>query len=342
MRTIQKQHPPEMEPHGGRCSVAAWAILDRHGMLPIETVRVLPIVAVQIAPGPVTPALEDQLLRACSAGLARAVCVSARDTTAEPPRGIAIVSWASDEHVSIEVGLGRDDAPLWVSRELDFVAADPERERWRAVGFTIALLADDPRFWPRPEPALPAPPAPEPHDTATPVDEHPAATGGDGTWLAEVRALGGSGVVAGALRWGGELRLSLPLSRFFFATASVDYALARESSLDVRWFDASAGAGLYVPALFADVDARLRVELRGENVAVAVRRDALTERHGAWVPGVSLGGDLLWSLADSWLLSARADAFWLDGSTAIVSANRRLGAVAGAGLLLGLGAGYRF
>jgi len=302
---------------------------------------VLPIVAVQIAPGPVAPVLEEQLLRACSAGLARAVCVSARDTVAEPPRGIAIVSWTSAEHVSIEVGLGRDDEPLWVSRELDFVAADPERERWRAVGFTIALLADDPRFWPRPEPE--PPPAPEPaHDTVTPVDEAPGATGRDGAWLVEARGLGGSGVVAGALRWGGELRLSLPLSRSFFATVSVDYAIARDGSLDVRWFDASAGAGLYVPALFADVDARLRVELRGENVAVSVRRDALTERHGAWVPGVSLGGDLLWPLAESWLLSARADAFWLDGSTAIVSANQRLGAVAGAGLVLGLGAGYRF
>lgn len=313
-------------------------------MLAVETVRVLPIVAVQIAPGPVAPALEAQLLRACSAGLARAVCVSASDSTDEPPRGIAIVSWASAEHVSIEVGLGRDDAPLWVSRELDFVAADPERERWRAVGFTIALLADDPRFWPRPEPEPPPPaPAPEPpHATATPVDVGLAETGREGSWLVEARGLGGSGVVAGALRFGGELRLSLPLSRSFFATASVDYAFARDSSLDVRWFDVSGGVGLYVPALFADLDARLRVELRGENVGVTVRRDALSERHGAWVPGVSLGGDLLWPLAESWLLSARADAFWLDGSTAIVSANQRLGAVAGAGLVLGLGAGYRF
>jgi hypothetical protein len=302
---------------------------------------VLPIVAVQIAPGPVAPALEDQLLRACSAGLARAVCVSSRDTVAEPPRGIAVVSWVSAEHVSIEVGLGRDGAPLWVSRELDFVAADPARERWRAVGFTIALLADDPRFWPRPEPAVSSP-APEPRDDGALIDESPAAADHDGAWLVELRGLGGSGVVAGALRWGGELRLSLPLSRSFFATASVDAALARDGELDVRWFDASLGAGLYAPAWFANVDARLRVELRGENVAVTVRRDALTERHATWVPGVSLGGDLLWPLAESWLLSARADAFWLDGSTAVVSANQRLGTIAGAGVVLGLGAGHRF
>jgi hypothetical protein len=305
---------------------------------------VLPIVAVQIAPGPVAPALEAQLLSACSAGLARAVCVSARGIGSEPPRGIAIVSWTSDERVSIEVGLGRDDEPLWVSRDLEFAAADPERERWRAVGFTIALLADDPRFWPRPEPASPpSPRAPEPpRDGVVPVDEGPARAGREGSWLAELRGLGGSGIVSGSLRWGGELRLSLPLSRSFFATASADYAIASDGELDVRWLGASIGGGLYVPGLFADVDARLRVELRGENVAVTVRRDALAERHEALVPGVSVGGDLLWPLAESWLLSARADAFWLDGSTPIVSGGERLAVVAGAGITLGLGAGYRF
>jgi hypothetical protein len=344
--SVQAAHHPETALQNS--AAPAQAVRGLPGQSRIATVccpsrpPVLPIVAVQIAPGPVAPALEDQLLRACSAGLARAVCVSARDTVAEPPRGIAVVSWASAEHVSIEVGLGRDDAPLWVSRELDFVATDPPRERWRAVGFTIALLADDPRFWPRPEPAAPPPPAPEPQDQGAPVAHDPAAASRDGAWLVELRGLGGSGVVAGALRWGGELRLSLPLSGSFFATASVDYALARDGALDVRWFDASLGGGLYAKALFADVDARLRVELRGENVAVTVRRDALTERHGTWVPGVSLGGDLLWPLAESWLLSARADAFWLDGSTAILSANQRLGTIAGAGLVLGLGAGHRF
>jgi hypothetical protein len=299
---------------------------------------VLPIVAVQIAPGPAAPALEDQLLRACSAGLERARCVSARSVGGEPPRGVAVVSWASAEHVSIEVGLARGDEPVWVSRELDFVAADPESERWRAVGFTIALLADDPRFWPAPEPEPAPPSSPE----ALPVDVSPPPDARGAGWLAEVRGIGGSGVVSGPMRWGAEVRLSVPLSTAFFATASVDYSLARDASLDVRWFGGSLGAGLYLPALFANIDARLRVELLGENVAVAVRRDALSEQQTAWVPGVSLGSDLLWPIAGRWLLSARADAFWLDGSTGIVSANQRIGAVAGAGLVLGLGAGYRF
>jgi len=299
----------------------------------------LPIVAVQIAPGPATPALEDQLLRACSAGLERARCVSARNVGGEPPRGVAVVSWSSAEHVSIEVGLAHGDEPVWVSRELDFVAADPESERWRAVGFTIALLADDPRFWPPPEPEPAPAPAPPP---AQPLDVSPPPEARGSGWLAEVRGLGGSGVVSGPMRWGAELRLSAPLSTAFFATASVDYSLTRDDSFDVRWFDGSLGAGLYLPALFANIDARLRVELLGENVAIVVRRDALSQTKRYWVPGVSLGGDLLWPISGGWLLGASADAFWLDGSTVIVSAQEELGTVASAGVVLGLGAGYRF
>lgn len=304
----------------------------------------LPIVAVQIAPAPVAPAVEDQLLRACSAGLERARCVSARGLGGVAPRGVAVVSWASAEHVSIEVGLAGSD-PLWVSRELAFASADPESERWRAVGFTIALLADDPRFWPEPE--VPAPsdalidpgPSGEAGAGEGSAGESPA---GEGAWLAEVRALGGSGIVSGPPRVGAELRLSAALSPALFVTGGVEYALARDGALDVRWFDARLGAGLRLPGPLDELEARLRVELVGENVAVAVRGDASTERQSAWVPGVSIGGDLLWAVSEVWRLGARADVFWLDGSTAIVSAGQRLGAVAGAGLVLGLGAGYRF
>jgi hypothetical protein len=294
---------------------------------------VLPIVAVQIAPGPAEPVLEDQLLRACSAGLERARCVSARFSGAQPSRGVAVVSWDNAEHVSIEVGLARDDEPVWASRELEFIASDPETERWRAVGFTIALLADDPRFWPEPDPAPP--------EDSTPREASKALDDAD-RWLAELCAIAGSGVVSGPLRWGAELRLSVPISEAFFATASADYSLARSASLDVRWFGGSVGAGLHLPALFADIDARFRVELLSENVAVAVRREALSERQSAWVPGVSIGSDLLWPIARVWVLSARVDAFWLDGATSIVSAGQRIGTVAGAGLVLGLGTGYRF
>jgi hypothetical protein len=285
--------------------------------------------------------MEEQLLRACSAGLERARCVSARGLGGEKPRGIALVSWLGGERVSIEVGLASGNAPLWVSRELAFAVADPELERWRAVGLTIALLADDPRFW---APVLPAPSALE----ARPAVDVPSTASADSAprlgngVLAELRGLTGTGVVSGPLRWGAELRMAVPLSSLFFVTGSVDYALASDTSLDVRWFDATLGLGVSAGSPLSDVDVRLRLELLGENVAVTARRDGLGDRASAWVPGVSVGADLLWSIGAHGLLGVGADAFWVDGSTAILSAGERVGAVAGAGVVLGLGAGYRF
>jgi hypothetical protein len=306
---------------------------------------VLPIVAVQIAPGAAAPALAEQLIFACNAGLERARCVTAgelpaRSVDGEKPRGIAMVSWDGAGRVSIEVGLANGDAPVWVSRQLEFADADPEAERWRAVGLTIALMADDPRFW-----VMPPQPAPllgqAPSDTARPSGNDAIAHAGSGI-VAELRGLTGAGIVAGPWRWGAELRLTVPLASVFFVTGSANYALATDSALDVRWFDATLGLAVAAGSVFAGLEARLRLELLGENVAVTVQRDAASARANAWVPGVSVGADLLWALDERWLLSTRADAFWLDGSTAIVSAGRRLGAAAGAGVLCGLGAGRRF
>jgi hypothetical protein len=245
--------------------------------------------------------------------------------------------------VSIEVGLGarEGDAPLWVSRVLEFAAGDPENERWRAVGFTIALLADDPRFWP-PEPAEPT------RAAAVPLDTPPAAGAGSASLpdrvplIAELRALTATGMLSGTWRWGLEGRLAVPLTSLFFVTGGAGYSLASDAAVDSRWLDLSAGIGLRVPSLFADVDARLRLELLAENVAVTGHLGELTDRSTAWVPGASFGGDLHVPLGADWLASARTDVFLLDGSSGIVSAGRRVGASVGAGLMLGLGAGYRF
>jgi hypothetical protein len=308
---------------------------------------VIPIVAVQIAPAAPMPALEEQLLAACNAGLEHARCVPASAVAGEKPHGVALVSWDGTAHVSIEVGLANGDSPVWVSRELSFAGEDPEIERWRAVGLTIALLSDDPRVWPEPpEPA--AAPAVEvslPVDVAPGAAELPGAVQSSlepsGATL-ELGGLAGTGVVSGPLRLGAELRLAIPVWSVFFATGSVSYALASDTSIDVRWFDVRLGLGVALGSPFASVDVRARLELLGENVAITERRAGESARDDAWVPGVSLGGDLLWSPDERWLLFARADVFWLDGATGIVSAGERAGASAGAGALFGLGAGYRF
>jgi hypothetical protein len=308
---------------------------------------VIPIVAVQIAPAAPMPALEAHLLAACNAGLEHARCVPASAVAGEKPHGVALVSWDGAAHVSIEVGLANGESPVWVSRELRFAGEDPEIERWRAVGLTIALLSDDPRFWP-----VPPEPASVPSANASlPVDATPSAVevlgSGQGTFepsgaALELGGLVGTGVVSGPLRLGAELRVAIPVSAAFFATGSVSYALASDGSIDVRWFDAKLGVGVALGSPFDGVDVRARLELLGENVAITERRAGESARASAWVPGVSLGGDLLWSLDERWMLFARADVFWLDGATGIESAGERAGASAGAGAVLGVGAGYRF
>jgi hypothetical protein len=317
---------------------------------------VLPVVAVQISPGyeaPVAsasesaaragaaralPVLQERMLSACSAGLSRARCVSAHEVEAEA-KAIAVVSWRSPEHVSIEVGLTDREAAVWVSRELDFSEADPAAERWRAVGFTIALLVDDPRFWssvePEPEPPPPVTAQVAEHDVSPAVD-------GAGGLRVELRALTGAGLVSGPWRLGAELRSSVPLVGALFVTGRASYALAQETALDMRWFDVSLGVGLASQGLLPGIAGRVRLELLTENVAATVRLGELRDARNAWVPGALAGGDLFVSLAGPWSLSAGADVFWLDGSTVIQGAGQRLATSAGAGLLLGLGAGCAF
>jgi hypothetical protein len=149
-------------------------------------------------------------------------------------------------------------------------------------------------------------------------------------------------LVGGALRIGGALRLSIPFAARFFATGSGSYAFASGATVDARWFDASLGVGWFAPELFSNVDARVRLEALLENIAVTGQRAGVSDRQAAWVPGGLLGADVLWHVDESWLLTAHADVFALDGATPVNEAGRRIGTLAGAGLLLGLGAGHRF
>jgi len=271
------------------------------------------------------------MLEACSAGLRGARCVRARGEESVDPRAIAVVSWVGESRVNIEVGLGREQPPVWRTRDLAFEAADPEIERWRAVGFTIALLVGD-EAW---EPAASTPAAVDVAPSPAPEVSLPLAL--------EARVLTGAGLESAAWRLGAELRLSLLLSDLFFATSSVQYALMSDAAeFDARWLDVSAGIGVWDAELLEDVEGRVRLEVLFENVAVTAQRDGVSDRRSAWVPGVLVGADLGYRFAPHWLISARVDAFGLDGSTPVNIDGERVAASAGAGVFLGAGAGYRF
>jgi hypothetical protein len=271
--------------------------------------------------------------------------MAARAPQAAPAHAVAVVSWTSPTHVQIEVGLSGGTPPIWVSRELDFVSGDPEIERWRSIGFTIAVLADDERLWAASlaveEPAASGPAVAMPAAAPSPQDASPSPVGRSPLQL-DVRALGGAGLVGGAVRLGAEVRGWVGVSDVLGLTGSGSYSTASADALEVRWLDVSLGLGFSSERLWRDLGARLRLEALLENVSALVERGTASERRSVWVPGVVLGSDLLWHVNERWSLSARADGFWLHGSTPIDSAGARLGISAGAGVLLGLGAGYRF
>jgi hypothetical protein len=282
---------------------------------------VLPIVAVELSASDTSPELQRSLLEACSAGLRRARCVPATRSD-DKPAAVAMVTWTDAANARVEVGVEQAEGAGWRVRELSFAAEDPPAERWRAAGFTIALLVGEKAFADEPVEPPPAPVLDEPRP-----------------FLAlDLKALTGTGAEDG-WRFGGELGalLGLPASAWFGSVA-VRYALAPEPvpGVDLRWLDLALGGGLR-SALWADLSGRARLELLLENVAASAERGGASASQNAWVPGLRLGGDVIWPALGQWGLVASLDVFWLDGSTPVTVAAERVTESAAAGVTLGLG-----
>jgi hypothetical protein len=233
-----------------------------------------------------------------------------------------MVTWTDAANARVEVGVEQADGAGWRVRELSFAAEDPPAERWRAAGFTIALLVGEKTF--ADEPVAP---------TRAPVLEQPRP------FLAlDLKALTGTGAEDG-WRFGGELGALLgPPASAWFGGVSVRYALAPEPApgVELRWLDLALGGGLQ-SALWADLSGRARLEFLLENVAASAERGGVSASQNAWVPGVRLGGDVIWPGLGQWGLVASVDVFWLDGSTPVTVAAERVAESAAAGVSLGLG-----
>jgi hypothetical protein len=131
--------------------------------------------AVVIDLGTRVPAAEAAwVLESCNAAIVNGSCEL--DTTAsEPPRALAIVRWLGSQRlaVRIEVGLREAERAAWSVRELDFLARDPVRERWRSVGLVVATLVGEVEAGREPGPDA----APPLEDTAPtpPISGQPAS-----------------------------------------------------------------------------------------------------------------------------------------------------------------------
>ena len=145
----------------------------------------------------------------------------------------------------------------WVSRQLVFSNADPERDRWVTVGLTVASLLDEARTaGPADSPAVVMPPTPPSAPPAPPPGASRAAKRPPPQ--ADERRLGlgagllwGKGWDAGAPMTGGWATVTLNLfqGRFFAlvggsVTLSSGPTLAGGAQLKSRWLGFDAGIGL--------------------------------------------------------------------------------------------------
>ncbi|HTQ05136.1 MAG TPA: hypothetical protein VMI54_14830, partial [Polyangiaceae bacterium] len=78
--------------------------------------------------------LATALIDACSQAATGAGtdCRLVRDAPNGPYTAIAIVTWEEGDRARVEVGLRREPASEWRTRELTFQAADAEVERYRS------------------------------------------------------------------------------------------------------------------------------------------------------------------------------------------------------------------
>ncbi len=114
------------------------------------------------------------LVRACNQSVGTAAeCALLSEINARSPTALAVVSWADAQHLVVRIEAGPSGAARseWHARELRFVTADSEVERWRAAGLAIAILVGqremDPTVSePRPVVAMPPHPGQKPSHSA--------------------------------------------------------------------------------------------------------------------------------------------------------------------------------
>jgi hypothetical protein len=104
---------------------------------------VFPIVVIDLS-DQASPQTIEWVTAACSQAIATGACVAEGTELSEPPLAVAIVRLlAKRNRIHLEVGRRDDSQTTWRTRDLQFRARDPEAERWRTVGLTIATLVGE-------------------------------------------------------------------------------------------------------------------------------------------------------------------------------------------------------
>lgn len=278
-------------------------------------------------------------------------------------RAVVIVSWDSEHRrAHLEIGVPHQGSNRWRSRDLTFGEADPEPERWKAVGLVVGTLvgeAERERDSPSeastssgPTPAnapaatgTPASPAPKPATPSAAVEPQRPKTGrlpdsrAPRNWVG-VEFAAGPALDDGSWRYGPGLVAVFELDIPMFVVATARYLARPEDSRDVeaRWFVLSAGAGVS-----HDAGSGWRFEGTSEMVLDRMDASITTERFdqsGRWLPGARLGIGVAKRL-DRWgAASLGLHATALTKGTVVTVGGEQVGRAPP--LTLGISAGFRF
>jgi len=295
-------------------------------------------VAVIVQGAPASPGLREVLLATCSAALKHRVCVAGAEDDVPSETGgseatdvapaMAIITWPDGDLRHVRVVLAQSGAPVerWLSHETRFADEDPVRERWRAVGLTIAALmggADADRAASPESPAVPAS-IEQPTRESSDVGLRPDQRGRGWVGLA---AVVGPGLDDGSVRAGAQISAGQSLGKLpIFLTASGGYAFRPEDAqhVSVQWLTVGAGAGFAWELPRIDLGLRARAELVFEQVKAKVASTPLSggER---WTPGVRGGVEGAWPSRGRFAIIAGLELWGLTGGTGIRLDHRMIG-----------------
>jgi hypothetical protein len=202
----------------------------------------------------------------------------------------------------VDVEVTRAGQAVPARRSLRFAPEDEPLERWRAVGFTTALMANEQ--------------APEPRSPSEPA-----------TRSAELSAVAllGNGLST-TPRTGAALNLDLaPWSAPLAISAGGEYSVtaASHDELEGRWTGLAAGLG-WLARLTPELGTTARVQALVQGRSVSVRRGKDADIASEWVLGGRLQLDMTWPAEQAWAGVVSFEGTLFDGPTVILREDRQV------------------
>lgn len=267
------------------------------------------LVAVQVAvavPPSAPEAAEARVVASCASVLGADACVAA--TAAVDPTFVAEVQWEG-RRLTVTFRKPDPEGTLVARTELDFSSQDTDEERWEAAGLMVAALA---AAQPRAIVEAPPPPPPPPPRVAPEVPPPPPAPKPRLRWALELGAVGGNGLDAGPLRWGGEARLLGigPRSHLILPLIAAS-ASARSGEPSVLWLEGATGLGWRPTA----PESRVAVDLWSAGVVQLVQASATEGAATSRAEAVRGGGRVGFTVS---LPMGRSLAFWAGGQATYI------------------------